>query len=148
MPDRLPGGDAEIIVASPGWRRAIPDVERLAARAVGVAGGAGSVRLESDRAVKRLNFLYRGRNKPTNVLTFPPAGPGLGGDIVLALETLRREARAAGRPIRHHFAHLLVHGALHLRGADHECAGDARRMEMREARLLARLRIPNPWKPR
>jgi probable rRNA maturation factor len=136
----------EIIIAHPGWRRAVPGVERLIARAVAAAGGAGSVRLDCDRAVKRLNFRYRGRNKPTNVLTFEPAAPGLGGDLVLALETLKREAQAAGKPMRHHLAHLVVHGALHLRGADHLRAGDARRMEMQEARVLARLGIPNPWK--
>ena len=56
MPDRYPAHAVEIIVASPGWRRAIPDVERLAARAIGLAGGAGSVRLDRDRVVKRLNW--------------------------------------------------------------------------------------------
>ena len=119
----------------------IPHAERLAARAASVAGGAGSVVLASDREVKRLNARHRGRNKPTNVLTFES------GDIVLALGVLRREARAAQRQVAHHLAHLVVHGALHLQGADHHRAGDARRMEMTEARLLHRLRVPNPWKP-
>ncbi len=72
--------------------------------------------LASDRAVRRLNARHRGRNKPTNVLTFQPAGPGLPGEIVLALGTVRREAAAAGRPAARHLAHLVVHGALHLRG--------------------------------
>ncbi len=76
-----------------------------------------------------------------------PAG-FLGGDIVLALETVKREACAAGRPPLHHMAHLIVHGALHLRGYDHHLAGDARRMEMEEARILHRLGVPNPWKRR
>ncbi len=114
----------------------------LAARAAFAAGGAGSVVLSSDRAVKQLNCRYRRRNKPTNVLTFD------GGDIVLALETVRREAAAAGRPASHHLAHLVVHGALHLRGHDHHAAGAARRMEMAEARILHRIGVPNPWKRR
>jgi probable rRNA maturation factor len=107
--------------------------------------------LSSDLAVRRLNADHRNKNKPTNVLTFDgmhsPAG-FLGGDIILALETVRREAGAAGRHPAHHMAHLVVHGALHLRGYDHHEAGDARRMEMEEARILHRLGVPNPWKRR
>lgn len=135
-----------IIVADPAWRRAIPRAEAIAAQAVRAAGGAGSVVLESDRAVKRLNARHRGRNKPTNVLTFDPPAPGLGGDIVLALGVIRREALAAARRPGNHLAHLVVHGALHLRGHDHAGAGAARRMEMQEARILRRLGLPNPWK--
>jgi len=104
--------------------------------------------LSSDRAVKRLNMRHRRRNKPTNVLTFEPLRGFVGGDIVVALETVRREAQAAGRSPAHHLAHLVVHGALHLQGHDHHAAGEARRMEMAEARILHRLGIPNPWKRR
>jgi probable rRNA maturation factor len=104
--------------------------------------------LSNDRAVKALNGLHRNKNKPTNVLTFE-FGPGVpGGDIVLALGTVRREAQAAGRPAAHHLAHLVVHGALHLRGHDHHHVGDARRMEMEEARILGSIGVPNPWKRR
>jgi probable rRNA maturation factor len=65
---------------------------------------------------------------------------------VLALGVIRREAAAAGRRVAHHMAHLVVHGALHLRGHEHDRPGDARRMEMAESRLLHRLGVPNPWK--
>ncbi len=130
------------------WHSLVRGAERLAMRAAEAAGGAGTVVLTSDREVKSLNALHRARNKPTNVLTFPqdmaPAG-FLGGDIVLALGTVRREAAAAGRPVAHHLAHLVVHGALHLQGHDHHRVGDARRMEMAEARTLHRIGIPNPW---
>jgi probable rRNA maturation factor len=71
-----------------------------------------------------------------------------GGDIVLALGTVRREAHAQGRRPAHHLAHLVVHGCLHLQGHDHHEAGDARRMEMEEARILHRIGVPNPWKRR
>ncbi|MCQ8239794.1 rRNA maturation RNase YbeY [Rhizosaccharibacter radicis] len=134
------------------WRRLVPGVERLVRRAARIAaeagGDAGSVVLDNDHRVRRLNARHRGRNKPTNVLTFetPPGIPG--GDIVVALQTVRREARAAGRHPAHHLAHLVVHGALHLAGHDHHGVGEARRMEMEEARLLHRLGVPNPWKPR
>ena len=135
-----------VMVAEPGWRRLIRRPEALAARAARAAGGGCAVVLTSDGAVKRLNARHRGRNKPTNVLTFDPAAPGLPGEIVLALGTVRREAAAAGTRPAAHLAHLVVHGALHLRGHDHHAAGEARRMEMAEARLLRRLGLPNPWK--
>ncbi len=149
-----PGAKAgiPIIVADPGWRRAVPGAEAIAARAARAAGGIGAVVLDSDRAVKRLNARHRGRNTPTNVLTFEPPAPMLGsdivpgGDIVLALGVVRREAAASGKRPAHHLAHLVVHGALHLRGHEHETAGAARRMEMAEARILRRLGLPNPWK--
>lgn len=118
----------------------LPNVEALAARAAGAVGGVGVVVLASDGAVKRLNARHRGRNKPTNVLTFET------GDVVLAAGVVRREARAAGRRIEHVLSHLVVHGGLHLHGLDHGDAGDARRMELREARILHRLRVPNPWR--
>jgi probable rRNA maturation factor len=119
--------------------------EAIAARAAAAAGGAATVVLSSDRAVKRLNARHRGRNKPTNVLTFD-AAHGLPGEIVLAVGTVRREAHAAARRPAHHLAHLVVHGALHLQGYDHHHAGAARRMEMAESRILGRLGLPNPWK--
>ena len=142
------GGQAgiPITVAEPAWRRAVPGAEAMAARAARATGGGFGVVLASDRAVKRLNARHRGRNKPTNVLTFEPPSPELGGDVVLALGVVRREAAAAGRRPAHHLAHLVVHGALHLRGHDHIGAGPARRMETEEARILRRLGLPNPWK--
>ncbi len=137
-----------VIVEDATWRRVVPFAERLAARAAAAAGGASTVVLSSDRAVKRLNSRHRRRNKATNVLTFEPMRGFAGGDIVLALGTVRREAAAAGRLPAHHLAHLVVHGALHLRGHDHHAAGEARRMELAEARILHRLGVPNPWKRR
>jgi len=136
------------MIEDSGWRRLVPSAVRVASRAAEAAGGAGTVVLSSDRAVKRLNARHRRRNKPTNVLTFEPMRGFAGGDIVLALETVRREAAAQGRSAAHHLAHLVVHGALHLRGHDHHAAGEARRMEMAEARILHRIGVPNPWKRR
>lgn len=135
----------EVIVAEPGWRRMVRDPERLARRAARLAGVRVTVVLAGDAAVKRLNAAHRGRNKPTNVLTFEPPAPGLAGEVILALGTVRREARAEGKRAGHHLAHLVLHGALHLQGHDHHAAGEARRMEMRETRLLRRLGVANPW---
>ncbi len=144
-----------VIVLDAKWRGLVPHAERLAARAAAAAGGAGTVVLSTDRAVKALNGKHRKRNKPPHVLTFDFGGEGnaphagfLGGDIVLALGTVRREAAAAQRLAAHHLAHLVVHGALHLRGHDHHHPGEARRMEMEEARILSGLGVPNPWKRR
>ncbi len=138
----------DVLVEHRLWHRIVPRARALAARAAAAAGGAGSVVLSTDRDVRRLNARHRNRNKPTNVLTFDPPPGMAGGDIVLALGTVRREAREAGRRPAHHLAHLVVHGALHLRGHDHARAGEARRMEMEEARILRRLGVPNPWKRR
>ena len=140
-PDTAQNQTPEIIVDDRRWRAFVPDVERIARRAARVAGGAGTILLASDQTVQRLNAQHRGRNKPTNVLTFES------GDIALALGVIRREAKAQGRRIGHHLAHLVVHGALHLRGHDHHDPAFARRMEMEEARLLHRIGVPNPWRP-
>jgi probable rRNA maturation factor len=133
------------------WHRLVPRARSLAERAASAAGGAGTVVLSTDRAVRRLNAQHRKRNKPTNVLTFDgmctPHG-FLGGDIVVALGTVRREAAVSGRSVAQHLAHLIVHGALHLQGHDHHGAGEARRMELAEARILHVLGVPNPWKRR
>ena len=140
--------DVVVTVAEARWHRLVPGAERIVRRAAREAGGAGAVVLDGDLAVRRLNARYRGRNKATNVLTFEPP-PGIaGGDIVLALGVVRREALAENKRARHHLAHLVVHGCLHLRGYDHGDAGEARRMEATETRILARLGMPNPWKPR
>ncbi len=142
-PDSRPGpagAGPDIIIDEAAWRRFIPQAERVARRAAMVVGGAGTVMLASDATVRRLNARHRGRNKPTNVLTFES------GDIVLALGQVRREAQAQRRRAAHHLAHLVVHGALHLRGHDHHQPGEARRMEMEEARLLHRIGVPNPWR--
>jgi probable rRNA maturation factor len=134
--------NVEVIVAEPAWRRLVPRVAAVAARAARAAGAAGTVVLAGDRVVQRLNMRHRGRNQPTNVLTYEqPAG-----EIILALGVVRREAAAAARRPAHHLAHLVVHGALHLAGHDHHHAGEARRMEQAETRILHRLGVPNPWK--
>ena len=103
----------------------------------------------------RLNQRFRGRTGPTNVLSFaaprlPPArhaaAPPALGELVICPRVLRREARASARTLRAHWAHLVVHGALHLAGYDHERAADARRMERREIAVLRRLGFPDPYR--
>jgi probable rRNA maturation factor len=122
-----------------------------------------SVVLTSDEEVRALNAEWRGKDKPTNVLSFPQAepheldgadgldgagGPGpelMLGDIVLARETCAREAEEKALPLPHHAAHLLVHGTLHLLGYDHMDDETAQDMEAREVRALARLGLADPY---
>lgn len=134
--------DVSVIIAEPAWRRLVRRADLLAARAARAAGARGTVVLAADRTVRALNARHRGRNKPTNVLTYTAPAP----EMLLALGVIRREAALAGRRPAHHLAHLVVHGALHLAGYDHHQAGEARRMELAEARILHRLGVPNPWK--
>jgi probable rRNA maturation factor len=108
--------------------------------------------LTDDSAIRRLNRRWRGKDEPTNVLAFPAKQPRtsssphrLIGDIVIAYQTLAREAAAAHKPFRHHLAHLAVHGYLHLSGHDHGTDGEAAVMEGLEIAILARLGIPNPY---
>jgi probable rRNA maturation factor len=133
----------EVVVTDRRWRVYVRDVARLVSRAMAVAGCEADVVLTDDATVKRLNFRDRGKNKPTNVLTYeqPP-------EILLAFGVVQREAAREQKSVAAHLTHLLVHGALHLQGYDHHQAGEARRMEGEEARLLSRLRVPNPWKNR
>jgi probable rRNA maturation factor len=121
--------------------------ESVVRRAAEIAGAYATIVLASDRTVRSLNARHRGIEKPTNVLTFEPLAPGQPGEIILALETIRREAHAAKKRLSDHLAHLVIHGSLHLQGHDHHSAGDASRMEQTEARLMGRLKRPNPWKP-
>lgn len=146
------GGGVTVLLASKGWRAAVPRPEALVRRAAAAAleeagaRGALTVMLADDAAVKRLNGRHRAKSKPTNVLSFPAEAPGYLGDVAVALGVVRREARGAGRRTADHLAHLVAHGALHLAGHDHLQAGEARRMERAEARIMRRLGRPNPWR--
>jgi len=106
--------------------------------------------LTDDSAIRSLNRVWRGVDAATNVLSFPTSRTGgarrLIGDVVLAYETIAREARAQRKPFAHHLAHLAVHGFLHLLGYDHERDGDAERMEGIERDVLRRLGIADPYR--
>lgn len=110
------------------------------------------VRFTDDATIQDLNRDWRGKDKPTNVLSFPlddtapPEGaPLLLGDIVLAYETTRREADEKSIPLEQHATHLLVHATLHLLGYDHEETDEAEAMERLETQILSRMGIPDPY---
>ena len=145
------------------WDAALPDVAAVLTQAIGLALGeigAGGraievgVRLVDDGAIRGLNRDWRGRDKPTNVLSFPlgepgpapdPALPWLIGDIVMGFETVEAEALRERKPLAHHVAHLAIHATLHLLGHDHAAEPEAEAMEQAEIALLARLGIPDPY---
>lgn len=111
-----------------------------------------SLLFTDDASIQAINAEWRGKDKPTNVLSFPafPLKPGMApkpllGDIVLAFETVTREAAAEGKPFENHLSHLVAHGLLHLFGHDHETEPEAEEMEALERRILARLAIPDPY---
>jgi probable rRNA maturation factor len=116
---------------------------------------AVSVALMSGSAIRALNKTFRGKDAPTNVLSFPPAaslqahksrnGPAFLGDVALSYETVFSEALEQEKPPLHHAAHLVVHGVLHLAGFDHGSGADADRMEAAERVILAKFGIPDPY---
>ncbi|ESY77515.1 rRNA maturation factor [Mesorhizobium sp. LNHC221B00] len=131
-------------------------VDRAVAAAFAETGAAGhselSIVFSDDAHIRTLNADWRGKDKPTNVLSFPafphvkdgPLPPML-GDIVLAAETVAREAALEDKPVENHITHLVIHGLLHLMGYDHETDTEAEAMEAVERAALARLAIPDPY---
>ncbi len=151
----------DIVIQAGRWRAAARTIDTIARRAIDAAwraagGGAGetevSIVFGDDALVRRLNAEYRGQDKATNVLSFPAGGEGgadsaprLLGDIVLAYETVAREAGEQGKSMPDHAAHLCVHGLLHLLGHDHRGDADSVAMEALETAILAQLGIADPF---
>ena len=122
-------------------RRGLPGASSFRRWTRAASGSALTLRIVGEREGRRLNRTYRRKNRATNVLTFDT------GDVVLCHPVICREARAQGKSVAAHYAHLVVHGCLHLRGYDHEKKRDAARMEAREIRILRRVGIGNPYAP-
>lgn len=151
--------DIDISVDAGAW----PDEERLnwlvgraAAATLAEVSARGhselSVVFSDDAHIQALNAEWRGKDNPTNVLSFPAFPLSIGdplppllGDVVLAAETVAREAALEEKPLESHITHLVVHGLLHLLGHDHEIDAEAEAMEAVERAALARLAIPDPY---
>jgi probable rRNA maturation factor len=130
------------------WAPGPASLRRWACLAAGARRGELGIRVVGARESRALNARWRGRDAPTNVLSFPAAPELAGrqiGDIVVCAPVVAREAREQGKPLPAHWAHMVVHGTLHLLGFDHRRERDARRMEGRERVLLARLGLPDPY---
>lgn len=155
------GLDIDLMIEEGGWPsedalralvdRAVPAA--LAEAEVDVVEGVElSLVFTDDDSIQSLNAEWRQKDKPTNVLSFPafPMAPGdplppMLGDIVLAYETVVREAELEGKSLENHITHLIIHGLLHLLGYDHETDEEAEEMEALERQALARLAIPDPY---
>ncbi|HXR91227.1 MAG TPA: rRNA maturation RNase YbeY [Steroidobacteraceae bacterium] len=138
------------------WAPPRAEIAKWASLALGrrAAGREMGVRVVGPAESRRLNSRYRGKDQPTNVLSFPVAPlPGTPaclarplGDLVICPQVLRTEAREQRKTLRAHWAHLVVHGVLHLIGYDHEREAEASRMEQREISVLRRLGFANPYR--
>ena len=111
-----------------------------------------SIKIVSPDESRALNHTYRGKNAPTNILSFPAEFPPdvecpLLGDLAICADVVAREAYEQNKPLQHHWAHLVIHGVLHLLGYDHIETTQARRMESLEIAILADMGIKDPYKP-
>jgi probable rRNA maturation factor len=131
------------------WAPGPATLRRWASLAAGRRRGELGIRVVGSRESRSLNGRWRGRDRATNVLSFP-ASPDLRGsqlgDLVVCAPVVAREAREQGKTLAAHWAHMVVHGTLHLLGFDHAGAADAKRMEGRERALLARLGFADPYR--
>ena len=136
------------------WRKN-PSTLKLIRRAARLAlnhppSGARTltILLADDGRLRELNRRFRGKNKPTNVLSFASSDPRYWGDVAIAFGVVEREAKAQGKTVSAHAAHLAVHGILHLKGHDHTEGADQAAMEAVEILVLSRLGVPDPYAPR
>ena len=143
-----------VVIEDEGWRKD-PAILRLIRRAVRLAldhsprrARAATILLTSDKRLRELNHQFRGKDKPTNVLSFTSDDPAYWGDVAIALGVVRREAREQRKTVPAHAAHLAAHGILHLKGYGHAKASDRASMEGIEILILSRLGLPDPYAPR
>ena len=139
-----------VVLLDPAWTKVLPGVARLVRKAARAAAGnrkrSLTIALADDKRVRALNARHAKKDKPTNVLSYPSDERGFLGDVVLARQTVWREARQQRKTPSDHVSHLVVHGTLHLLGYDHETSdADAERMEALERRILKRLGIADPY---
>jgi probable rRNA maturation factor len=132
-----------VVVQYAAGRRGVPSPRLLRKWARAAAPSQVTIRIVGEGEGRRLNRSYRKKNCATNVLAFPYGKSR--GDVVLCHPVVRREAHAQGKTLAAHYAHLVVHGVLHLRGYGHEKKRDAARMEAREIRILRRVGFGNPY---
>ncbi len=159
----MPQLEIDVSIESEHWNGAIVDIEQYTHGVVASALSGFldktehadiSIVLADDSFVQNLNKIYRHKDRPTNVLSFPQTEldeikNGMPmcslGDIIIAFETIKRESQEQKKTIQHHFTHMLVHGCLHLLHFDHETDEDAEVMERREIEILKTLGIKNPY---
>jgi probable rRNA maturation factor len=161
---RRPAPRIAVLIEAPEWRKRVRNVALVVRRAARAAAAAAPLAgkselclvLADDLSVRRLNRQWRGKDKSTNVLSFPsgasPGGPASAaapvplGDVIIAYGVAMSEAARQGKTLAAHLVHLVVHGVLHLLGYDHELDADAERMEALEIEILGRLGVADPYR--
>ena len=141
-----------LVIQDERWRKLrglSPQVKRAVKTALAEAGAPEdsdlTVMLTTNGRVQKLNAAFRGKDKPTNVLSFPAGLDDYLGDVALAYGVTAREAKEGKKTLLDHTTHLVVHGVLHLLGYDHETSRQAGKMEPLEVRILKILKIANPY---
>ena len=136
------------------WTRSIRDIQNVVLSVIALTldkagveshGQELSIVLADNDFIQKLNKEWRGKDKPTNVLSFPQDEPSMLGDVILAYETVEQEAKEQNKRFENHATHLIVHGLLHLLGHDHIEDDEAETMEALEIQILADLGIKNPY---
>ena len=149
MPSARPLPELRLAVQYPGGKDGAPTRPQVRrwVRAACALPAEITVRFVGDDEGRSLNREYRSKDYATNVLSFPyESGERISGDLALCLPVVQREAQEQGKPPEAHFAHMVVHGMLHLQGYDHETGrADAQRMEAIERKILAELGYPDPY---
>ena len=150
-----PKAKLSFIVKSKKWNNKISNIEKLSNKVVATTfkkikhpikkGMEVNIMLTNDKEIQTLNKEYRGKNKPTNVLSFETGDEILLGDIVMSIDTLLKEAKEQKISVADHYAHLLCHGMLHLLGFDHIEEDEANEMEFFEIEILKEFKIANPY---
>lgn len=150
----MPEPIIDISIECADWETEIPDIDThirqtadavLKTMEINDQATELSVVLSSDSFIQVLNKQWRGKDKPTNVLSFPQDEPELMGDVILAFQTVKREADEQNKRFEDHTKHLIVHGILHLLGHDHEKDEEAEEMEALEIEILNALGVKNPY---
>ena len=145
--------ELDLRIESPDWSAALPDLEPICERALGAgaaqadATGEVSLLLTDNTEIQTLNKDWRGKDRPTDVLSFPsdPVDRPFLGDIAVAYGITAKDARAGEKSLEQHLSHLLIHGLLHLLGHDHKDDTEAAEMEALEVAALASLGWPDPY---
>lgn len=149
-------GDLEIDlrINHPDWEGWEDELEPLVNSVLNCASkqtraGSIDILLTGDDEIQAINALWRGKDQPTDVLSFPadedPGNPDFLGDIAISYGVMRADASKTGKPLKAHFSHLLIHGFLHLLGYDHIMEDEAEKMESLERKILAELGHPDPY---